>query len=178
MKTQSPDPAPSSHLGSHPPPRHAAPDPIPMITAVSGIVGEARGRGERDAGQRRGRGTHGKARRVSPRVTLEVVDASSSHRTGAHEVGVDVCLPRHGGRSAAEDSACEGRRSNSWGARPPPETERPANPGGVGVRGRRRQPRTCLRALIPSAGRTCREGIGRRLVLCMNDLSTQLSGCF
>lgn len=32
-------------------------------------------------------------------------------------------------------SACEGRRSYSWGARPPPETERPANPGGVGVRG-------------------------------------------
>ena len=76
-------------------------------------------------------------------------------------------------------SACEGRRSYSWGARPPPETERPANPGGVGVRGRRRQPRTCvLRARFLALAAHAVKGYSAFMVLGMNDLSTQLSGCF
>lgn len=179
MSTRNPDTAHGSHPRSRPSNPRAAPT-HPQLTRLTRdwlVRQERRGRG--GAGERRGRGTHRKARRVSPRVTLEVVDASSSHRTGAHEVGVDVCLPRHGGRSAAEDSACEGRRSNSWGARPPPETERPANPGGVGVRGRRRQPRTCvLRARFLALAAHAVKGYSAFMVLGMNDLSTQLSGCF
>ena len=99
--------APPAPPPAPPPPPFPAPTPNTMNTAQASGCMFIRGRGNvgrgRARGARYGRSAHGKARRIRPRVTLEVVDTSRSHRAGAHQVSVDVRLPRHAGRSEGGD---------------------------------------------------------------------------